>query len=127
MEKEFEKFCMRVKREREGLYSRTKVAAWIKEEGLNCFEHYSVCEVARRIGFSESFVRRWKRVAGVVAQKPVRTNAIQTLPAVINVTKISATKVDVTGQVLARLVRGDVVVEFLDLDALVRAIPQVLS
>jgi hypothetical protein len=49
------------------------------------------------------------------------------LPAVINVTKISAPKAHVAGQVLARLVRGDVVVEFLDMDALVRAFPQVLS
>jgi hypothetical protein len=127
MEKEFEKFCSRVKREREGLYSRTKVAAWIKEEGLDWLEHYSSCEVARRIGFSESFVRRWKRGAGVVARKSVRTSAVQTLPAVINVTKISAPKAHVAGQVLARLVRGDVVVEFLDMDALVLAVPQVLS
>jgi hypothetical protein len=127
MEKEFEKFCSRVKREREGLYSRTKVAAWIKEEGLDWLEHYSSCEVARRIGFSESFVRRWKRGAGVVARKSVRTSAVQTLPAVINVTKISAPKAHVAGHVLARLVRGDVVVEFLDMDALVRAVPQVLS
>jgi hypothetical protein len=127
MEKEFEKFCSRVKREREGLYSRTKVAAWIKEEGLDWLEHYSSCEVARRIGFSESFVRRWKRGAGVVARKSVRTSAVQTLPAVINVTKISAPKAHVAGQLLARLVRGDVVVEFLDMDALVRAVPQVLS
>jgi predicted metal-dependent hydrolase len=127
MEKEFEKFCSRVKREREGLYSRTKVAAWIKEEGLHWLEHYSSCEVARRIGFSESFVRRWKRGAGVVARKSVRTSAVQALPAVINVTKISAPKAHVAGQVLARLVRGDVVVEFLDMDALVRAFPQVLS
>lgn len=106
---------------------RTKVAAWIKEEGLDWLEHYSSCEVARRIGFSESFVRRWKRGAGVVARKSVRTSAVQTLPAVINVTKISAPKAHVAGQVLARLVRGDVVVEFLDMDALVRAVPQVLS
>jgi hypothetical protein len=127
MEKEFEKFCSRVKREREGLYSRTKVAAWIKEEGHDWLEHYSSCEVARRIGFSESFVRRWKRGAGVVARKSVRTSAVQTLPAVINVTKISAPKAHVAGQVLARLVRGDVVVEFLDMDALVLAVPQVLS
>ena len=127
MEKEFEKFCSRVKREREGLYSRTKVAAWIKEEGLDWLEHYSSCEVARRIGFSESFVRRWKRGAGVVARKSVRTSAVQTLPAVINVTKISAPKAHVAGQLLARLVRGDVVVEFLDMDALVLAVPQVLS
>jgi hypothetical protein len=44
MEKELEKFCSRVKREREGLYSRTKVAAWIKEEaeGVNDLRHRQV-------------------------------------------------------------------------------------
>jgi hypothetical protein len=126
MEKSFEKFCARVKREREGLPSRSKYSESIVSECLLWASERPIEEVAEGLGVSDQSIKRWKKDRLKVGIAKVATTDVG-LPAVLNVTRISVAREVAEGRVLARCVRGPLTIEFLDESALVRVLAGALS
>jgi hypothetical protein len=128
MEKSFEKFCIRVKREREAVSARSRYSDWIVAGSIRWASELSVAEVADGLGITKDSINRWKRLyAGGSA--PQNTLACEDvgMPAVLNLTRISVAGSPEEGRVLARLVRGEVTIEFFDECALVRSLGGVLE
>lgn len=126
MDKEFERYCARVKREREGMLPRAKVADWIREEGVQWLVQYSASEVARRTGFSESFVRRWKKPIDSFSKGKMAPRDDEEMPAVLNVTRIAPAAEGTNEKVLARLVCGNTVLELCEREILLQVLSRVL-
>lgn len=126
MEKSFEKFCARVKREREGVPARSKYADWIVAECIRWTSALSASEVAEGLGISKESVNQWKRLGESVVSPPSVDEKAE-MPAVLNVTRISVAGAPAERRVLARLVRGEVAIEFFDESAIARALEGVIA
>jgi hypothetical protein len=131
MDKEFEKFCSRVKKEREGVPVRAKYADWIVEESLRWAMRLSVAEVAAGIGITDESINRWRRVRQETVQRmrgtPDARARGEGIPAVVNVTRVTVGARPDAPRVLARLVRGEISIDFFDEGALAQNLSGVLS
>ena len=131
MDKEFEKFRSRVKKEREDLPSRAKIADWIVEESLRWVARRSVADVSAGLGISKASIHRWLRRSESMSARadrpPSAPEYAAIVPPVVNVTRITVGASQGASRVLARLVRGEISIEFLDEGALARLVEGVLS